>query len=190
MQHVEPQPGQRAAAQQLGDVEDRQRRPALAPSSSAGAPSASSGSSSAPAVVADPRADDVGLPAGGDLLAQPLPGAVEPAGLLRRRDDGAGDAAAAAGQLAQRGDLQVAVDGHRHGARDRRGRHDQHVRRPVALGAQGVALLDAEAVLLVDDDQAEVGEVDALLQQGVGADRRCRRCRRRRRRAPRAGRRP
>ena len=44
------------------------------------------------------------------------------------------------------------------------------MRRPVALGAQGVALLDAEAVLLVDDDQPEVGELDALLQQGVRAD--------------------
>ena len=39
-----------------------------------------------------------------------------------------------------------------------------------ALGPQRVALLDAEAVLLVDDDQAEVGEVDALVEQGVGAD--------------------
>ena len=42
--------------------------------------------------------------------------------------------------------------------------------RLVALGAQGVALFDAEPVLLVDDDKAQVGEVDALLQQGVGAD--------------------
>ena len=44
------------------------------------------------------------------------------------------------------------------------------MRGAVALGAEGVALLDAEAVLLVDDDEAEVGEVDALLQEGVGAD--------------------
>ena len=39
-----------------------------------------------------------------------------------------------------------------------------------ALAAQGVALLDAEAVLLVDDDEAEVGELDVLLEQRVGAD--------------------
>jgi hypothetical protein len=44
------------------------------------------------------------------------------------------------------------------------------VRRLVGLGAQGIALLDAEAVLLVDDDETEVGEVDALVEQGVGAD--------------------
>ena len=144
------------------------RRSLRGPSS--GAPSTSSGSSSAPVVVADARADDVGLPAGGDLLADPLPGAVEPGRLLLHGDDGAGDAAAAAGQLAQRGDLEVAVDGHRDGARDGRRGHDQDVRRAAALGAQGVALLDAEAVLLVDDDEPEVGELDALLQQRVGAD--------------------
>ena len=39
-----------------------------------------------------------------------------------------------------------------------------------ALGPQRVALLDAEAVLLVDDDEAQVGEGHALRQQGVGAD--------------------
>ena len=33
------------------------------------------------------------------------------------------------GQLGERGDLQVAVDGHRHRARDRGGGHHQHVRR-------------------------------------------------------------
>jgi len=38
------------------------------------------------------------------------------------------------------------------------------------LAAQGVALLDAEAVLLVDDDQAQVEEVDVLLEQRMGAD--------------------
>ena len=32
------------------------------------------------------------------------------------------------------------------------------------------ALLDAEAVLLVDDDEAEVGEVDFFFDEGVGAD--------------------
>jgi hypothetical protein len=51
-----------------------------------------------------------------------------------------------------------------------RRRHDQHVRRGAPLGAQRVALLDAEAVLLVDHDQPEVGEGHALRQQRVGAD--------------------
>ena len=38
------------------------------------------------------------------------------------------------------------------------------------LGAQRGALLDAEAVLLVDDHQPEVGELHVLLEQGVRAD--------------------
>jgi hypothetical protein len=40
----------------------------------------------------------------------------------------------------------------------------------VRLLRQGGPLADAEAVLLVDDDQAESGEVDAGLDDGVGAD--------------------
>src|SRR5688500_19415141 len=44
------------------------------------------------------------------------------------------------------------------------------VRRAAALGAERVALLDAEPVLLVDDDETEVGEVDALLEECVRAD--------------------
>ena len=43
-----------------------------------------------------------------------------------------------------------------------------------ALGPQGVALLDAEPVLLVDDDQAEVGEGDALRRAARACRRRCR----------------
>ena len=44
--------------------------------------------------------------------------------------------------------------------------------RPVVrgLGAQRVALLHPEPVLLVDHHQPEVGELDLLLEQGVGAD--------------------
>ena len=50
------------------------------------------------------------------------------------------------------------------------------VRSSPALGAQQVALLDAEAVLLVDDREPEVGELDALVDQRVRADERCRSC--------------
>ena len=39
-----------------------------------------------------------------------------------------------------------------------------------ALARRAVALLHAEAVLLVDDDQPEVEELHLLLEQGVGAD--------------------
>ena len=74
------------------------------------------------------------------------------------------------GELGQRGDVQVAEDRHRHGARDRRRRHHQDVRRGLGLGGDRGSLLDAEAVLLVDDDQPEIGGLHLLLQQRVGAD--------------------
>ena len=41
---------------------------------------------------------------------------------------------------------------------------------PRRLVAQRRPLLDTEPVLLVDDDRAEAVEVDALLDQRVGAD--------------------
>ena len=43
--------------------------------------------------------------------------------------------------------------------------------RMLALGAQARPLLHAEAVLLVDDDEAEAPELDALLDEGVRAHR-------------------
>ncbi len=55
------------------------------------------------------------------------------------------------------------------GARDRRRGQRQHVH----LGAQLLELLlvgDAEMLLLVDDQQAEVLELDGLAEQRVGAD--------------------
>ena len=39
-----------------------------------------------------------------------------------------------------------------------------------ALLAEGGALHDAEAVLLVDDGEGELGDIDALLDDGVRAD--------------------
>ena len=77
------------------------------------------------------------------------------------------------GRAGDRGHIEVAVHGQRQGARDRRGRHVEDVRgAAAALGAphEGVALLHAEAVLLVDDQQRQAGELDVLLQEGVRAD--------------------
>ncbi len=44
---------------------------------------------------------------------------------------------------------------------------------PSALAAQGGPLLDAEPVLLVDDDEAEVGELDLVLAAGRACRSRC-----------------
>ena len=73
-------------------------------------------------------------------------------------------------QFGQRGRLEIAEHGHGDRARDRRRGHDEQVRRLRGLAAQGVALLDAEAVLLVDDDETELGELDVVLDQRVRAD--------------------
>ncbi len=123
-------------------------------------------------VLIDPRCHHVGLPAPLDLLADPLPGAVQPGPLDLGEDDLGGDGLAPLGQLAQRRDGQVAVHRQRDGPRDRGGGHHQQVRADPAggLGAQGISLFDAEPVLLVDDDHPELGELHRVLQQRVSAD--------------------
>ncbi len=157
------------------------RSPCSAPSASSGATSSTAAidGASSPFVrlgafalaAADARADDVDLVALADLLADALIGTLEPGRLLGERDDVGLHPRAAGRQLRERGGLQVAEDRHRDGARDRRRRHHQHVRRcGVALGGQRRSLLHAEAVLLVDDDEAEVGELHLLLEQRVRAD--------------------
>ena len=65
--------------------------------------------------------------------------------------------------------LADAGDRHLERARDRRRRHRQHVH----VGAQRLEVLlvlDAEALLLVDDDEAEVLELHLGAEQAVRAD--------------------
>lgn len=54
--------------------------------------------------------------------------------------------------------------------RDGRRAHDEDVEAAVALGRQGQALVDAEAVLLVDDGEGDVAPFDLPLEQGMSAD--------------------
>ena len=63
-----------------------------------------------------------------DLLADPLPGPVDPARLAAGVDHDGADVGPAGRHLPQRGGLQVAEHRHRHRPRDRGGRHHQHVR--------------------------------------------------------------
>ena len=57
------------------------------------------------------------------------------------------------------GDVEVGIQDLAERPRDRRRGHQQDVRRPAAgLGLERAALVHPEAVLLVDDDEAEVGE--------------------------------
>lgn len=74
------------------------------------------------------------------------------------------------GELVQDGRLQVAEDGHGDRARNRGGGHHEEVRGLFALAAQGVPLLDAEPVLLVHHDQAQVVELHLVLDQRMRPD--------------------
>ncbi len=85
-------------------------------------------------------------------------------------DDHGGHVGASRGDLGQRGRLQIAEDGHGDGPRDGGRGHHQGVRALLGLGRERRALLDPEAVLLVDHHQPEVGELRAGGQQRVGAD--------------------
>jgi len=77
---------------------------------------------------ADAGAHDVRLAAALHLLAHPFPHPLDVArpvlGHDERRDRGT-----AGGQLGQRRHVEVPEDGHGDRARDRGGRHDEHVRR-------------------------------------------------------------
>ena len=77
---------------------------------------------------------------------------------------------AARGQLVDDGAVKVAVEGHGQCARNGCGRHDEDVWWDQRLVPQLAALFDAESVLLVDDNEAEVVEEDVVLDEGVGAD--------------------
>lgn len=65
--------------------------------------------------------------------------------------------------------LPDAGDRHLQRARDRRGRHGQHVDVGPHL-LQGLLVLDTEALLLIHDHQAEVLEVNLSRNEAVGAD--------------------
>ncbi len=118
----------------------------------------------------DARCDDEGLTPLRDLFSDPLPRAIHPGRAGHLVDDGGRHVSTAAGQLGDGRHVEVAEHGHRDRPWDGCGGHDEHVWMLVGAHSESVALLHAEPVLLVDDHQAEIGEVDALVEQGVGAD--------------------
>jgi hypothetical protein len=79
VQHLDPQPRQRTGHQQLVRVQDRHTGPAPV------------GRRLVRVVTPDPRADDEGLVALGDLIPDALPGGVQPGRLLGGRHDRAAD---------------------------------------------------------------------------------------------------
>ena len=79
------------------------------------------------------------------------------------------DRAAALGRRLDRRDVAQAGEAHLQRARDRRRRERQHVDLQLQL-AQQLLLLDPEALLLVDDQQADVLGAHVAREQPVGAD--------------------
>ena len=75
----------------------------------------------------------------------------------------------AGGKLVDDGDVQITVDNQRQSSRDGRRGHDKDVR-TVTLGDEVGALINAEAVLLVGNDEAETAVLNILGKKGVGAD--------------------
>ena len=114
----------------------------------------------------DQRTDHVGLVASPDPLDQALAGSQQ---RPRAREHASDRRDPTRRQLVDDRHVELAKGREREAPRDRRGGHDQQVGR-AALLAQGPALLDAEAMLLVDHDQREPSEFDVLDQERVRAD--------------------
>ena len=74
------------------------------------------------------------------------------------------------GQLVNDGTVEVSIEGHSEGARDGSGGHHKDMGRYGRLVPELATLFDTEAVLLVDDNKAEVTELDIVLDEGMGAD--------------------
>ena len=111
------------------------------------------------------RADDEDLPPLGN---QPADKAVEALAVALVHGEGV-HLLPPRRQLVHDGDVEIAVDDEGQGARDGGRRHDQDMG-PLPLADQGRTLADAEAVLLVRDDKAQVFVFHIRAEQGVGAD--------------------
>ena len=114
--------------------------------------------------VLDARADVEGLAAAIVLAQDRL---AQDHGIVGQHEGAHGQAI----DRRRRDQAHLAHAGERHlqGARDRRRCQGQHVDVGAQL-LQALLLRDAEMLLLVDDEQAERFELDALAEQGVGAD--------------------
>jgi hypothetical protein len=114
----------------------------------------------------DERINHVNLPAEGDFFFEKTP---------QRQAVGVGavqrlNGFAARRKLVNHRLLKVAVQAHGKCARNRRGRHHQHVRCRTVLGQQLRALRHPKAVLLVDHRESKVAKDDGVLNQRVGSD--------------------
>jgi len=119
----------------------------------------------------DDGVDEIGLATLSDLFADEVP---DIGGALVGGAAG-DDRSATRRHLVDDADVEITIESEGEGARDGGCGHGEDIRLRgntfgVGLAHELEALLDAEAVLLVDDDEAEVGEVGFVFLQGVGAD--------------------
>ena len=118
----------------------------------------------------DTRAHDVDATPLGDLFRRPRPRTLHPRGVGTVGEVG-GHGGTPRGHAAHARVVEVSEDGHRDRSRNRRRGHDELMNRAPVLArpAQRGSLLNAEAVLLVDDDESQVRETHALLEESVGS---------------------
>ena len=113
----------------------------------------------------DQRTDPIDPPPVRERAADGLDHLVE---ALDRQRAGV-DRLPAGGLFPELGNVHVAEIGEHQRARDRRRGHHQHVD-GVAFPGERQALVHAEAMLLVDDREAEIAKFDVVLEQRMGAD--------------------
>ena len=111
------------------------------------------------------RKDDVSLAAFGDFLPDER---MDFRQLRRAAHEGA-DLPAPRRQLVEDRMVKIPVDSQSQGTWDRRGRHHQQMW-IVAFTHQVLALGHPKLVLLVDQDEPEVGQLECRLDQGMRAD--------------------
>ncbi len=116
----------------------------------------------------DARINHVSLPASRQLVPDETPDLWKPVGVANKGFD----PPAAGRRLINHRNIQFAVKGQAQRARNGRGRHHQQMR-VAAFAHQFFALDDAELMLLVNDDEAEVGQIKARREQRMGADEEC-----------------
>ena len=114
--------------------------------------------------VVDPVVDEVDLAVAIELAVD---GPLDDLGV--EAGDAGLDRLAVRRRRLQVGDVADAQQAHVQGPRDRRGREGQDVDGR-AQGLEPFLVLDAEPLLLVDDDQPQVLERDVFLEDPVGAD--------------------
>src|SRR5712692_10565567 len=117
----------------------------------------------------DDGIDDVALVAGGDFAAEKFPNAGE----MRLGGHARGDGGAAGRELIENGNVEVAIESERERARDGRGGQHEDVGRVAVSGGlvhEALALEDAEAMLLVNGDEAKAREFDVVFYESVSAD--------------------